>query len=329
MKSPGPQSRRGFTLVELLVVIAIIGVLIALLLPAVQSAREAARKIQCSNRLKQLGLAVHTYTSAHKMLPPGAITNVAFNYTAYDIWKSAATGKQEFSWVVSILPQIEQQAMADQWDYTKNVLQNKPVAEIDIAALYCPSRRAGVRNGDDVLRMFQNWTSGGTDYGGCISNQNSWWNSKGHRIGPTNQMDGKQGRARGMFRPGMIIRPAHVRDGMTNTLMLGEMQRLWDPEGGLAGTPGLTGSWAGRSQDGWAVAGVGTLFDTANVNSTDYLKPEGGLNNGFFESPGSDHPVGAQFCMGDGSVQFISEHVDPIILEIQGSIAGGEVADTP
>src|SRR5262245_29962927 len=96
----------GFTLVELLVVIAIIGVLVALLLPAVQSAREAARRMQCQNHLKQIGLAVHSFEDVYKTLP----------HSRYD---------DRYTWAVEILPFIEQKTLYDQWDLTKRYyLQN-------------------------------------------------------------------------------------------------------------------------------------------------------------------------------------------------------------
>ncbi len=153
---------RAFTLVELLVVITIIGILIALLLPAVQSAREAARRTQCANNLKQLGLALHNYATALGALPPAAIT-----VSKYDIQGEAASGAHGTSWMLQILPYLEQSAIHDRWDFTKNVLGNMAVAKRDIAAFYCPSRRSEVRSRDIAFQMFQDWDAGGTDYGGC------------------------------------------------------------------------------------------------------------------------------------------------------------------
>ena len=105
MASFAPRARRGFTLVELLVVIAIIGILVALLLPAVQAAREAARRTQCTNNLKQLGLAVHNYENTNKELPPGGLTPTGGSYG--------------HSWWVRILPYIEQGNVYDKFDQRK------------------------------------------------------------------------------------------------------------------------------------------------------------------------------------------------------------------
>src|SRR5882757_9906477 len=98
--------RRGFTLIELLVVIAIIAVLIAMLLPAVQAARESARRAHCANNLKQIGLALHNYTTANLVFPPGAILDNFADH--YDIVAEASSGKQGTSWLLPILPFLEE-----------------------------------------------------------------------------------------------------------------------------------------------------------------------------------------------------------------------------
>jgi len=126
--------RIAFTLVELLVVITIIGILIALLLPAVQAAREAARRLQCSNHLKQIGLALHNYASAAGSLPPGAIAIDRTGITQLsNVWADAANGEHGTSWMLRILPYLEQGALFDHWDFTKNVRGNAAVAAVDIA----------------------------------------------------------------------------------------------------------------------------------------------------------------------------------------------------
>ena len=119
------QKRRGLTLVELLVVMAIIGILIALILPAIQAAREAARSTQCRNNLKQIGLAIHNYHDANKLMPPSRL------------------GPQYASWCVLILPYLEQDALYRQWDLTKTYYQQSVAAQTTAVNLFfCPTRRS-------------------------------------------------------------------------------------------------------------------------------------------------------------------------------------------
>lgn len=119
------RRRCAFTLVELLVVIAIIGVLVALLLPAVQAARESARRSQCANHLKQLGLAVHHFEDSHKTLP------------------SSRLGPQHATWFVQIMPFMEQNMLYSRWDVTKSYYLQQPAARMtQVPEFYCPSRRA-------------------------------------------------------------------------------------------------------------------------------------------------------------------------------------------
>jgi prepilin-type N-terminal cleavage/methylation domain-containing protein len=133
---PG-RSRRAFTLVELLVVIAIIGVLVALLLPAVQSAREAARRLQCQNNLKQLGLALHNYHSAVSTFPPSSIW---YNESA-DIQAEVRSANVRANWVIMTLPYLEQQALYDQFNFAQPISNSVNMAprSTQLAAMLCPS----------------------------------------------------------------------------------------------------------------------------------------------------------------------------------------------
>ena len=145
MKKASNQKRFcGFTLVELLVVIAIIGVLVSLLLPAVQAAREAARRMQCSNNLKQIGLAIHNYESAHRYFPSGYISFATRNGNAPD-WAAldAETwdGAPGWGWLALLLPFVEQNSLANQMDMRQPIWspQNRPLASARIATFLCPS----------------------------------------------------------------------------------------------------------------------------------------------------------------------------------------------
>jgi prepilin-type N-terminal cleavage/methylation domain-containing protein/prepilin-type processing-associated H-X9-DG protein len=334
---PRRSSRAAFSLVELLVVIAILGLLVALLLPAAQAAREAARRTACSGNLKQIALAVIAYESANGRLPAAAIVsegnNTATCLGCWDPWAEARTpldasqapAKHGTGWMLEILPHVEQMAVFAAWDRSTNVAGNAAVAQTDIPTFYCPTRRGGIRTGsDDHLNLLDaSWRGGGTDYGGCYGRLDGFVNdtASNHRfadrgtLGPSRLFDGP-------FLPNAGVALAVIRDGQSNTILLGEMQRL-RPNG----LPGAANTYNRTSYDGWAVGGVASLFVTA----TDMVhRNPGGMNNHFFESAGSDHPGGCSFAMADGSVQFLSEFIDAkdnhSVFPLLGSMRDGALA---
>jgi prepilin-type N-terminal cleavage/methylation domain-containing protein len=326
----GPR-RRAFTLVELLVVIAIIGILIALLLPAVQAAREAARRMTCSNQIKQIALAMHAYHTANSVFPPAAICSLSkpgpgdnvYPQCAYQVWEEALStsgaGKHGTSWLLLLLPQLDQSAVYDRWNFDTNVLGNRAVAEQDIAMFYCPSRRSSVGGGNYAKMMFAGFTKGGCDYGGCAGGADSLYNSPPatHPVtGPWWHQDGNAG----IFLPNHPRKIAQIIDGTSHTIVVGEVQRMWGTTARL------------MSLDGWAVGGASNLWDGA----TGYNTPGAGreddnrsINGDNFQAPGSQHPGGAQFGLSDGSVRFVSENINNFTFERlctawEGQIVGGD-----
>jgi len=331
----------GFTLVELLVVIAIIGILIGLLLPAIQAAREAGRRASCMNNLKQIGLALNCHLSTLNCLPPGArVKPVTTWYTkSYDPWLEASANQPNMSgasWMLFILPFMESKDVYDHWNMARSVNFNAIQAKRDIKEFYCPTRRSSIRNGDAEI-MFQKWTSGGTDYGGCMGRLNGWDNplatTGAHSfcaaqwITPPNVMDSAHVQVKrqlGVFYPNSRVGTNNITDGLSHTIMVGEMQRLHNP--GFT-PPGEDPQYYGvsrTSNDGWAVAGVATLFATDFKGGSNDLGQTGGFNNSFFESAGSQHVNGAQFTCVDGSVHFFNENMDSKVFAYLGSMADGK-----
>ncbi|MBU4400702.1 MAG: DUF1559 domain-containing protein [Planctomycetes bacterium] len=354
--------RTAFTLVELLVVITIIGILIALLLPAVQAAREAARRIQCRNHLKQIGLAIHNYAQANKVFPPGTICGIAgaLGGDVYDPWANAqqtaigVSGSHGTSFLLRIMAYIEGDNIAKAWSKGSGsgfvygcwspagncgVAAVPGPAAMDVKGFYCPTRRNSLRPGTDTvmqLPTYSAWaTGGGTDYGGCAgrhaafafsaTNPNYYQNPASHYYGTPPLLTGaaailnttdSASKRWGIF--GEVNKSttfASIRDGTSNTIMTGEVQRLTDIQP--------------YSKDGWSVGGPATLFTTGAmiglVGSQYRDVATGGkmMNNKFFGSPGSEHSGGAHFGLGDGSVTFLSDSMDATIFALMGSMADG------
>ncbi len=352
--------RIGFTLVELLVVIAIIGVLVSLLLPAVQSARESARRIQCSNQLRQLALACLNYESAQQTLPPVAAMRAGpgtdgrhsgYNIVNEEIVRVGVEGARGHSWIMEILPFIEQQALADRYDKKYSPLHNitrNGFQIADIPSLYCPSRRSGIETTEHAFMLLSSpWPRGvtndltrldvnlgGTDYGAVLGAGNCYDNLGLKTMFLGYICLGANGEAAGPMMPtdpggkGPELRV--VTDGTSNTVMLGELQRLWAdendsrfPGGGRDGYP------SARSVDGWLFGGAATTFDAQintevpDIGENRFLT--GGVNSWFFEHAGSEHPGGAQMAMADGSVNWVSENADPLVHMARTTRAGNEL----
>ena len=346
---PANRRREAFTLVELLVVIAIIGVLVALLLPAVQAAREAARRSACVNNMKQLALGSMNYESTKKKLPYGR---------KFDIWDT-------YTWTQLVLPYIEQQAVYNlYWTLPKETYEvpappamgsNGPIGDdarlrqarhSQIPPFYCPSDVAPISNEMDTA-SYGLWRG---SYRGCVGGGDMY----GTRIDaldgpvPLNELLGVFGVREDRDGPPIVLVPpnklSQIADGTSNTIMMSE------------GVSPTVPHWGG------AISGIiygnmgGSLFSAANTpNSTELDRPIGPCpqNQGDSEyyapclslggHPGptgrggggahaaarSNHPGGVNAAMGDASVRFVNDGIDTLTWRWIGSMGRGETASAP
>ncbi len=326
--------RRGFTLVELLVVIAIIGVLVALLLPAVQAAREAARRSACLNNMKQIALALHNYESTNERLPNGS------SYTS-------AAGPHT-TWAAEVLPFMELQTVFDRFDFTRKMSDRRSVneqaaAETAIPVYTCPSdERAnepillegrgesslvaggGSNNPAQAQGLWYTGSIGPTSPDGCDSfcpEGRPSYCCRGCSFG-TWPVSGENetcdfSRGPGDSSVGMFSRfPigyefAEVTDGLSNTLMIGETlpyHCIWNcvfcPNFPLSST-------------------------SVPMN---HMESDSGTRDGTWRRVcgfKSSHPGGAQFAMGDASVRFLTETMDYRLFNELGTRADQEPVDLP
>ncbi len=295
--------KSGFSLIELLVVFAIISVLISLLLPAVQQAREAARRSQCKNNLKQIALALHNYHSAHRTFPPGWIGTRD--------GQPAPTGTSGLGWGALLLPMLEQAAMFGQ--INDNVTIGDPVNRQWIATVLptylCPTDPSV----DTVTlrdRHDHEVEMGRSNYLGVFgtSSMLACDSPAGQvPVALTGQCIGE----------GTFIHNGHVTltdfwDGASQTIVVGERS-------GNHRRPGLQ---ADVIRGVWAGALPGVQLGSASITATTSLPINGEAVGPDFSS---EHIGGAQFALGDGSVRFISQNIDPKLFEALGTIGGGEL----
>jgi prepilin-type N-terminal cleavage/methylation domain-containing protein len=302
----------GFTLVELLVVIAVIGVLVGLLLPAVQAAREAARRMQCSNNLKQMGLALHNYESAYRAFPPGFISRVTGTWPGggNDPIPEVGPGWSVFA---MMLPQLEQPGLFETINFNLPItdLANRAARSTIVKEYQCPS---DVWNGpvtvwpttigiNDLASMSYTSSLGG----GNPANAPGY--SALYEEQPFN----------GMFHRNKAIRHADVLDGTSNTLAFGERASMFAPNGwaGVIPTAQTVFSPEIATRRGQV---VGATVRPAITMATVHVRT--GAPNAPTGSPGgfwSPHVGGCLFLLMDGSTHTISTNVDmPIYRAMAG-----------
>ncbi len=335
---------RAFTLVELLVVITIIGILIALLLPAVQSARESARRMECSNNLRQFGVACHVYSTAHGHFPIGNLRRYPATSSGHH-----ETGTSCISWMPRILPQMEQQALYDKvdWEREPGVSPtqpagkrgpNEPVMGVELPFARCPS---DTRNTPLAGYAPANYVASVGNIGAG--------HAPTHTVNPMFPSLAPPPNRLGIFGINSTISAADVRDGLSNTMMISECMvgAPWTGRYGndgsgyfacLSGTAppldadtlidgglfavgrGASWFWGERAQT-WAF----TSYFVPNDRVVSNHECERYTNVGHFGAR-SRHPGGVNVLFGDGSLRFVSDSIDIVLWRALSTRAGGEVA---
>ncbi len=306
--------KRGFTLIELLVVIAVIAILMALLLPAVQQAREAARRTKCRNNLKQIGIALHNYHEIHRVFPPGLVRSA-----------NPAVAGNFFAWGAFILPQLDQMPVYEALNFNTPIFDmpalpspglNEVTAATNLGEIFTCPTDGGLRSVTDGFPLPGSLsTLGDTEiFGmGTSSYLGSWGvGVMGVVTGPSPPKG-----TNGILFANSSVRIRDVTDGTTNTLMVGEHVLIEGCEGLWAGSPHA--SWDGNNlarNMGQGLRDINSVpypnshdgdlnviaSDECGHDSTQHIR-----NGGTY---GSKHTGGAFFVFCDGSVRFLNESID-------------------
>jgi len=309
--------RKAFTLIELLVVIAIIGILVALLLPAVQKIRDAAGRMACSNNLKQLGLATHAFHNDNGRLPPAVNLPKTTAVLGGKSNPPVVVGINE-SWFEFIMPYVEQLSLLQQLNLTTDQFGNAAVANTVVKVFLCPVDRAPQQ---------VTITNGGTSYSFGAT---TYVANSGYVGSPTTAMD-----QTGVLFINSSVKFTDIIDGTSNTFLFGERQRVdsnFDASFGANALENLSG-WAYVTSDPgfYYLGGVGDpLGAQQGPTPINWPFPAGGTpaqSNQRCSAYGSNHTLGANFCFCDGSVKYIQQSVPVTILQSLSTRAGKEPID--
>ena len=302
---------RGFTLIELLVVIAIIAVLIALLLPAVQSAREAARRISCVNNLKQLGLGFANYESANGAYPIGSFMKTPGDPA--DPSAAPGSGRHEHSIWLRILPFIEQAPLYNAFNNSAHYsnIENATVQSTGVSALWCPSD-------PKVTQLDKSNFSYGMRFTSYKGNSGTWF-SPGRYQDPSNPAFSQLlGQANGIFYFYSAVGISSITDGTSNTMFAAEVAYGKLPQGDEV-------CWAWWNSGNYSDTMFTTLYP---LNPFGKLNPSGGTGQAINSDIGvsaasSFHPGGGNFLFGDGTVRFVKDTINTLTFNPSTGLPNG------
>jgi len=306
---------RGFTLIELLVVIAIIGVLVGLGLPAVQQAREAARRMTCVNNLKQTGLAMHGYYDSNRQLPSGYISP---GMSAAD--PSASETAKGYAWGFVLLPYMEQSSLFDSIDQTREAVgtsNEAKAAEANLGGYRCPTDTApmsfSVNNGSGTVDLPT------SNYVAVLG-----WNN----------VTTEAGQGNGVFFRNSDIQFRDIRDGLSTTICVGERKHIHDffDQGPYAANstwyaavPGVLRD-AGMTMMPMMKEGPGSLV-LGHVGQSGMMSGKTPNHTNHIVHFSSSHFGGVAFLLCDGSTHIIRDNIDYQLFKAIGTRAGGEVTN--
>lgn len=349
------RRQRGFTLVELLVVIAIIGILVGLLLPAVQAAREAARRMQCSNNLKQWALANHNFESTYKRFPYGMLRPDGTGW-GHPEWGTPNQNRR-YALIYQLLPFMEQKPLYDWFDqlnFGNNQKNRLPDGTYgadwtgnwfhrqSFPALMCPSNPGSQFNESHDPTTNGRYARG--DYFGCagrrgypgyVATRPSLWNPFGPGTDvprPAGSVSSaRSGRADGMFNRNVAYKISDATDGTSNTILMGE-RAYFDPEFDRCGPPTTSTKignwgWVWFGAEGNAFLGTGVPINYRIRNCAEFADPL--RYDDRINAFGSMHTGGCNIALTDGSIRFISDSISPIVFNAMGTRATGEVVEIP
>jgi prepilin-type N-terminal cleavage/methylation domain-containing protein len=311
------RQNNGFTLVELLVVIAIIGILVAMLLPAIQSARESARRLQCQNNFKQLGVALHNYHDAQGSFPPSAHFDPAGS-------PPNVSTTHYVNWVIMVLPFLGEQPLYDQFDLSQPISHavNREPRGVTLSVMLCPTDHGQTMQKFNRAAEGDNWARGNYGANGSLGGYSTIWSGA---AGPK-AVRWRSDWTRGVMGANVAVRIGDITDGTTKTMLLGELRvglAEMDRRGVWAmGGPGSSSLWQHGSDDG---AGPNScLQGSDNIIACWEIEAVVGRDSMTRDCMGccnscptssqattrSQHIDGVHICLADGSVRFLSDFVE-------------------